>query len=350
MIPYIVLIVLVFGGIWLKENSLDVCVYNKSVIDLSIIVLFILFYSLRYNVGFDYPTYEMLITNGWYDGMVESKIEYLSYIIMEIAHDNNEPQIFFAITSIIALSLYFFSFCKYKYSEKSFLWIVLFFLALPVGFLYSLSICRQFVASAVLLFGTKYLLQKSLGKYILCILVASMFHMTSILFIILYLATFKKIKLKYICIISAVELFASEFIEILIGRVFPVYLTYFEAKDTSSGMLQILLYSILAVIFLTFRKQYDACYDLYLRLYLIGLMMCYSFVAIDPTSGVRLGLSGLIYGCFLCPYIIFNIMNPYYRIITCMGVVILASAMYFYGIIIGGESYVPYKIIMNFCG
>ncbi len=349
MIPYVILLLFVLCGLLLKENNLDVRIYSISLIDNVILIIFILFYSLRYEIGYDYSSYESLIINGWYDAMLESKIEYFSYWILDFAHTYNEPQMFFVITALISLPLYFYSFYKYKCIKNSFLWGLLLFLAMPIGFLYSLSISRQFIASSVILFSTKYLINRSFGKFAACICLASLFHMTSLIYLGLYLATYKQINIRNLSVAGSGVLFLSSFLRLIIDKFFPVYLAYIETNNDASGLPQVILYTLMGMFFLIFQDKfkYNIFYILYLKLYLLGLIMCYSFIAIDPTIGIRLGLSGLIFACFLFPYIIFNAFKLYYRFIICSLYVVFVTFMYLYGLSTGGGSYIPYKTILS---
>lgn len=118
----------------------------------------------------------------------------------------------------------------YKESNSPFLSILIYF---SFGyFSYSLGIFRQMIAINIMLCGVKYIFQKNLLRYLVCLFFAMSFHFTAIVMLPLY--WIYKIDLrKYTCII-----FLLEFILFLYGRVlimdilkiFTGYSSYISSK------------------------------------------------------------------------------------------------------------------------
>ena len=349
MVPYVFLVGYILCVLILKRNGFDVKARCGSVFDFSILFILFVFFAIRYEVGFDYSAYVTMIENGWYDSYAETRYEYLSYWFMDIAHAEDNPQLFFILIAGVALPLYYYALSRYTEIKDSYICGILCYLAMPIGFMYSLSISRQFAASAILLYGTRYLIKRNLLKYALCVLVAMMFHTASILALSAYLITAKRFHMRYFIYLGIIGVFLSLAVQSIVITFFPVFTNYVQAGygDHSSGWSQIMLYSIMAIPFIIVRStllKYKY-YDMYLKLYLLGMVLCYIFIPIDAALGARIGAFGLIYACFLYPYFFmaFKEKNIVRVLVVCFFLL-----LYFYGLSITAEgTYIPYKTVLS---
>ncbi len=137
----------------------------------------ILISGLRYGISIDYlPMYE----KGFYQVMSGGKPEYetgfiwFNKLCIAIC---KEPWFMFLLVSTITIVL--FVNCFWKYSKDFFLSIVLFF-ALGIYF-DTFNGIRQYVAVALFVWSIQYIEKRKIFKYIITILVGSLFH-TSVLF------------------------------------------------------------------------------------------------------------------------------------------------------------------------
>lgn len=64
--------------------------------------------------------------------------------------------------------------------------ILLFYTFFPRGYFNSMNQIRQGVAIAIVLFAVKYIIRKEIAKYITCVIIATLFHYSAIVLILLY--------------------------------------------------------------------------------------------------------------------------------------------------------------------
>ncbi|WWU64280.1 EpsG family protein [Clostridium baratii] len=157
---------------------------------------------------------------------------YFNKLISFISQNN---QIILIITSIIIwVSLGIFI---YRYSENN--WLSL-YLIIVMGFLtLPMNIIRQGLAIGITLYSYKYILNRNPIKFVLCVLIAMMFHHTAIIFIIAYPISKIKFNWKTVIIIISltviIYLTFSKFLDIFLS-IFPIYEGYIGGKYFSGGV------------------------------------------------------------------------------------------------------------------
>ncbi|MCI6484244.1 MAG: EpsG family protein [Selenomonadaceae bacterium] len=347
MLAYILLFSLVLCIIFMQSTKTDYYVFGKSVCDLFLMTVFIIFYSVRYEIGYDYSNYVSIITQEWHT-MFLLKMEYLSYLFMDFASQVGEPHVFFVLIAIVSIPLLFYSLSAYSETNYAVGWGILLFLSFPFGFIYSLSVSRQFAAVAILLFGTRYLIARQLMKYFLCVCMASLFHISSLAVIFAYFVTSEKFKFKYLVILFFCLMASFFALKTLLIYFFPAYEAYLlsSVNDHQDGLSQVVLYTFTGILFVIVKpylSQYKY-YNMYLKLYLFGLVLNYSFVLLDPTMGIRLATSFYMYSLFLIGYFFqaFSVRSRFF--LKLIGIVVM-FVLYTYGFTIAGDTYLPYKTI-----
>ncbi|MFV5692473.1 EpsG family protein [Flavobacterium sp. LT1R49] len=136
------------------------------------------FAGLRYFVGIDYESYTFIFAS-ISDSKTEPAFRIINLIIFFLGLN---VQFVFLISSLITFSL-FYKGIK-RYSDDVFLSV---FLLLFCGiFIESLNIIRQYIAISIFFYGIKYIINKNLIKYIICIALATSFHYSAILLILAY--------------------------------------------------------------------------------------------------------------------------------------------------------------------
>lgn len=339
MIPYILLYLFVIFII-IIENFNE---YKKINLKLIISIVFCIFYSIREFVGYDYTMYYNIIDKGMHEGYLYRN-EYLSYFFMDIANYFNEPRVFFALVAIIALPLYIYFFYNYACKRNMLGWSMLIFMALPIGFMQTLSVSRQFIAAAIVLFATKYIVSLNFKKYIFCIFIATMFHFTSIVLIILYIVNMKWFKYKYIIILGIIINVFIALIVMIIENYFVTYIDYVLNDNIyNNGFSQSFLYIFMGVIFIGIRNLYkdNRIYDICLKNYLIGLIFVIAFMGKAGLLGIRIGFVELTYGIILLTYFINSIR---YNLVIKYICYIILSMMFFYNLYLSNiGTYIPYR-------
>lgn len=195
MFPYIFIILVLFIGAFV-----EITIANKRNIKILFIIeslLITLFVGLRFHTGADWAAYEYAFYNmpslGNYPHW-----EYGYYILNLICNKllgNYYVFQFLASCFVVYSASRFF----WKHTEYPLSCLLLFFLMfIPNGLL--MAQVRQSIAVAIILLGYKYIIDKSLVKFILFVVIASLFHISAIITLPMYFMT-KKIP-NYIFIIS----------------------------------------------------------------------------------------------------------------------------------------------------
>lgn len=152
------------------------------------IALFLVFITgLRNNMHTDYVNYQ-------YD--YEYKTPYLSIkeifkekeplfgLLKKIVGELSDYNIVIFMTVLAVITVFFLTKTILDYS--SVVWMS-FFLLLTMGSYYTcFNTTRSYMAAAIFFYGCKYIYERDLPKYILCILLISMIHISSVIFLPMY--------------------------------------------------------------------------------------------------------------------------------------------------------------------
>jgi len=160
--------------------------WNKYMIAIIIIVSF--FYAFRnIELGSDFKTYVELynksILYGTESNLAGKESEYL-YIYLNSIFTNLgiSYEVFFGF--IAAITWYFFIKGSYRFSFL--LPLMVFFLLTSGFFFFSHSAIRQSIAIAIFFYSIKFIIEGKFNKYIIFILVASLFHQSALMLLPIY--------------------------------------------------------------------------------------------------------------------------------------------------------------------
>ncbi|MFW6015621.1 MAG: EpsG family protein [bacterium] len=187
---FILLSTIIFGIIIPKANG------NNRKVYLFITFSIMFFYSaLRgSSVGIDTSNYLDIFNEIKYMGLVNSvktlRFEYGFIFFNYLLSFTNNAQLFLIATSLFI----FYSFSKtiYRYSYNV---IISTFLFVAFFFGRTMNTVRQFVALSIILLSLPYLFNKKTLKFVIMVIMASMFHSTAILFMVLTLYALPKINI-----------------------------------------------------------------------------------------------------------------------------------------------------------
>lgn len=301
MITFLLLLVLLF--LCIREgNYKDLNSYNQryfSYTNKIFFLLIVLFISIfRYNVGYDYHTYyNYLITeNSW--GL--RYFEPLPRLILQIAVKLKSPVLFFVIiNSIILLLIY----NLIKTESNNFYQSFLIFFAL--FYLDTLSIMRQWLGVAFVVYGYKYIKQKKFIHYLICVLLATLSHSSAILCIFIYFV-YNYIDLSVNIVVMLLGLFLGTKIINLIFDMIPFlssykyYLNGFVAKGSSKAVyMWYLLYAISLVTYLKTGFSLEAKR----LLSIVGYGISFPKL-LGPAIGLRMSLYFNVFYILLFPYVL----------------------------------------------
>ncbi len=329
-----------------SEGSICSFKMNRLSIFMFIAVLIVVLMSaLRFDVGWDYKAYYDTIVFGRVTNIMVTK-EYFTIFLVELAKKIRMPQFYFAINSIICICLIMATVKRYS---KDF-WISLFFfVSFPLFFLNSLSVVRNFSAIAITFYGFKYIEKGEFIKYILVVIIASLFHKTAIIAIIFYFLRNVHLN-KFVSILTLITLpLLSNLIIKIIIRYMPRYVTYTSMTSIQEGTKAIYILLIIwlgAFIFKEKRIAQNSTFNMYYNIFFIGLCIYLMFFK-QGTMGHRLSLYGTIYSLIIIPDIMESLKNKIGKVIIKSIFYLLCIVMFLYTINVGRPAYIPYKLFFN---
>jgi len=213
---------------------------NISWLKLSFIIIF-LFSALRYGYGNDYFGYLEGFRNIRYtdsDAHFELGWQYLNLLF--------QPFGFFAMTATLAAfnSYIYYRFLK-KYVPSQYYWLALFLYVFnPYIMLLHLSAMRQALAISLFIYSIDYIYKKDLMRYALCIVLASMFHKSAIIYLPMYFVFAKNWRLKQVkgfivfILFSLILILANKltpYFNYVVINYFEEYNIYFGSSKLNSG-------------------------------------------------------------------------------------------------------------------
>jgi len=273
--------------------------------------------ALRYETGKDWWSYVPYFENclntgysgefevGYYWLNVISKLFFYNYYVMQ-----------FIITFICSCVI-----CKYFYikSQKP-LFVLLLYCLFFYFFEVNMAVQRQEIAIAIIIFGMRYVERKNIFPWIITILFAMQFHMTSILVFPLYYTTNWKISKRMafmaIIFILIVELFGRSFIMYCLNYVLQFawlpnranskILMYIASTqhggklEYGTGLGAIVKYLLCFIMLIFYKPNIDK----YMSNFLVAML----WIAIGRNFGVlgRVNYYYMICGCGITVYSLLN--------------------------------------------
>lgn len=277
-------VTLILGICCLIANFIGYFLKNDWGLKFSFLLIF-LFLGLRYEFGNDYEVYFEL-----FNRIKENQdiaFEPSMYIFYEpgwmLLNWVCRPIGFFGMTMLIALfySFTFFRLIK-KYIPQNYFWLSIFFIVFNPGFLLVHSTAmRQMIAILIFFYAIDFIIEKKIFKSILLILLASLFHYTSLLIILTLPFLFYSGKINFIW---TGILFLSYLMIFTFGPLLTPYLgsflTFFSdryevysEKGTANSGLGFIFYSTLFLLTLILARYQDDRTSIYFKLSIVYFML-----------------------------------------------------------------------------
>lgn len=285
-------------------------------------ILLLMFLSIRYNIGSDFPTYYKLgkeyemfgtplfVTLNDYlggEGYLYYRVEFLNRILYQITWYLKNPQVLIFLYSF--LQLYFIKkgldkqniFSKYP-------WIL--FFSFPIFMFSYMSIMRQAVAMSIVFYNYNNIIKKQYFKSFVFMIIAFLFHNSALCGLALYLTLLNiKIKIKYLLFLEGIFLGFFIFLK-KFGSNFSFlekYVLFFTNNVRSGGgkvFYLILLISIFLMIFYKKILEYNKNDENLLNIVLVGSIFYLNIYLMGDIAS-RIG----VYFIFFILYIIDDIIN-----------------------------------------
>jgi hypothetical protein len=325
---------------------------NKTFKFLAVLLL-LAFSAFRENVGVDYSSY-LSYFNSFRDGNVPFDFEPLNMLIIKIITLLNFPnESIFAIYSCITiLSIsYFIKKSSINYELSLFI-----FFTLGIFYFSTFNGIRQWVAISIILISfIKYAEDKKRLSFLLYIL-ATMFHFSAVIFILLPLF-FYRFSLRILILIFTGSIFVTHLLLLLIQYTsYGMYLNdlTFTKKGNTVFLLLYFISLIIIIIFLGYfkrQKQLDKRIIFLLNMNLASIyffVLGYFLLHLDFLSVMRLNMYFEMQLIVLIPMVLEKIYNKYLKLNLTYLSIIFFSAYYFYLLFTKGKIYhlIPYNILV----
>lgn len=310
-----------------------------------IVVILSLICGLRnYDSGIDTQTYVNLLRL-----ISEGKSEYaygledsFKTIVKLIMYIYDSPTCVFIICSFITNAFVFASFYKYKkYASLSIM--VLFYIC--AFYMHTFNIMRQMCSVAIIFFSVNYLIENKIIRYLLGLGVASLFHLSSIISVLLISLFFKKNRLNFLILFTFV---VSIIAYIYSDKIIYEYSHYFNSIQSSIGIGLIAKIVIFLLSFMiTIRKiKLRKISKLYIQvsiIYFVGILI--SFVGYFYPNMQRIGFYFLIFETVFYGITIKNINSTsVYDVAFVIFVILMQIFVYGRSIVTNSMGIFPYSV------
>lgn len=286
--PYILLI-LFFAFVYYSKRTEQ----KKEQI---IFVTILLFTILRYNIGWDYEKYVLEINKGA-EYILSSRYELFPKIIFYISAIWKFYPLAFITCGIIHLCMLR-KFINKLSSDKPLSWI--FYFIIPLFFLQDLSTIRQAIATQFVLYSYLFIRRNNFFKFILCIFLGSLFHISCLYGLCLLFIGRKRLPNIVNWGLFIISFIVSKNISALLGILsiggrFSIYFSkMFEYHETS--LLNYYYYAINVLILLCYKKitKLNKENAIYIQIANWGVVTFNIFI-FEPITSTRLSVFFLMF-------------------------------------------------------
>ena len=193
-IPYIIVILILFYLAYKESKSISDKKKNILINIASLLLIF--FFGLRGFIQSDfqnyYPWFENLPTLWNYNKLIDTFAENYEpgFVLFTVICKSIFPNYFIWVFICVLIDIIFLRKIFKEYSSNVCLSFAIYF---AIGaIIMEFNLMRNIKAILILIFATKYIREQKMWKYFFCVLIAMLFHITSIIFIPLYFVLNKK--------------------------------------------------------------------------------------------------------------------------------------------------------------
>lgn len=335
---------------------------KKIYIFLSTIPLLLLIILRSPNVGKDYSSVANAYTRISNDIITNSDIRWFGYPLIYfcklLAAFNLNYYGFYAIIGILTiLFLYKAILNNSKYPYLSLFLFICFCLLYQ-----AMNQSRQILALCIIMYAYKYILDKKLIKYILLILLASIFHNTALIFIPMYFLRYLKFDWKTIVIYTLVTILVivsfSKFDFLLSYTKYSIYFdTIYNVSYTESSIFNTIVRLVLLITCLFFKNKLLDDKNTTLLYHFITICTILQIVSLKFYFFGRLTTYFYVFYIYLIPIIFKNILkklniNIRGIVYFCFIVIMCLYNFVYYNSSSGasGSGYESYETIFDYMG
>lgn len=242
------------------------------------VIRFFSFFSLffiaafRENVGTDYDSYMLMFDHSeWFKNAGAIFMKFIE-VLRKFTLDYH---ILFVVTSLIIYGIIFWVIFR----ESDIPWLSVLMFVIMEDYFVSMNAIRQYIAVVLIVLGFYFATQEKRWKMIICILIAALTHMSSMIVLpVFFLLKLKPSKNKLILstVIASVTVFIGGNIVRKFVINYTIYGRYFESKyanETFSVAVPLLLiYITLFAVVILFCDENDILYNSKLKIYTYSII------------------------------------------------------------------------------
>lgn len=317
--------------------------------------------SLRYNFGVDYITYSQAFERmkvGVYTDNFEIGYLFLNKFVIFLGQNFN------FVLLIIGIFNYIFLYLAIEKNVKRFKWLSIFLYLIYFDlFFYSLSAIRQSIVVGIFLFSLQYIVDKKFIKYLIYMLVGSLFHMTSLLLIPIYFLYhyLKDKNLIRLVIFSTLLLSIYLFFDKILYLIKPflskryAYYLFIEKNEVPNNLfLGIVIYVVMILYIILIKHLQKKEDEVYLTVSAIGILIFFILKIMQNLN--YYGIIPRFQMYFYCLYILY-IPELFEKLKSRLNhiYIYMIFVMMIFGFIVkymevneyAGEYYKTFKLIIN---
>lgn len=214
-----------------------------------------------------------------------------------------------------------------KYSSGP---LLSFLLLIGLGYLYfSMTGLRQATAMSIILIAYIFLREKNLLRFIITVIIASLFHSTALVFLIAYPLSYLKLNIKYIFILIIVILSSFLFSDQILWLINLIsweeqYTNYIQGEQTLNYT-GFIIQLIILFFCLIFKKSLLNINNKEITMYnLLVIGLIFQLLSTDIAVLFRLSLYFSIFSIILIPNVINTIKDKNLRILVTFLIIIIS--------------------------
>lgn len=302
---------------------------ENYILNLFIVFILTFFSAFRYEIGWDYSTYQ-----DWYKNVDLNSLYPMEISFKLLVHFLNECgfdfQILFFIYAMFTSLFIWKGINYYIFNEKQ-RTIALIIYGMAFWFI-GLDQIRQFICVSIFFWGSKYIVERKTLKYLLVCIVCFFLHYSSFFMVFIYLLVFVKHPKIFSVIIILMGIIFNYFqvgkkILLLLIESLGLYskYTYFidnaEENKIGFGFLFILIMFVFSFLFNDDKDKKG----IYLLLFSIAILVKFVFLDFIPIYRIRLYFE--IFSIIAIPIACFSLKRKMY--VICTSIILLSYAVLF---------------------
>lgn len=322
-------------------------------------LLMIIIAGNRYNIGYDFGTYENFFKDAnsmenIFNGSIDAEPGYLllNFLFNKIGFNFNFFVLFFSVLSIGLLTIFLFK--NFPYPSLSLLYYYArYFLVRDMGQI------RSSLACIILLFSIPYMIEKKPVKFTLIVLIASLFHISSLAFLLVYVFNLliKKLNFKNVffsigfAVIMGIIIQNPQLYQMVVPERYIAYFTnpvYINGQWLMNPVLWMQLgIFIAALIFIKFTSnEMVNKLDGYLKVYFLASFILIAMGTLGTVGG-RISTLFATSEMIIVPYFFMNFTNN--KLVNVILYCIFAFLIFLLIVVISGayHSFIPYQTIFG---